>query len=81
MIKRVEKYLFQNLGWKIDIHEPTFEAKLKRICKELGFSALQPCVESLKDEETDPKVLQAFAREYSVGESYFFRDLKFCDYF
>ncbi|MFA6196035.1 MAG: CheR family methyltransferase [Sulfurimonas sp.] len=81
MIERVQKYLFQNLGWNIDIHEPTFEAKLGRICKELGFDVLKFCVESLKNEETDTKVLQAFARQFSVGESYFFRDLPFYDYF
>ncbi|MCX6052307.1 MAG: hypothetical protein NTZ60_07300 [Campylobacterales bacterium] len=81
MIERVQKYLFQNLGWNIDIHEPTFEAKLGRICKKLGFDVLKFCIESLKNEETDTKILQAFAREYSVGESYFFRNLQFYDYF
>jgi chemotaxis protein methyltransferase CheR len=80
MLEEVQTFLLQRLGWNIDIHEPIFEVKLKRICKELGFDAIQPCVESLKERETDTKTVEAFAREYSVGESYFFRDMKFFDY-
>ncbi len=81
MIQDVQTFLTLNLGWKIEIHEPTFEVKLRRVCKELGFSELNFCVKSLQNLEKNSKVLQAFAREYSVGETYFFRDLQFFEYF
>ncbi|MDO8453625.1 MAG: CheR family methyltransferase [Sulfurimonas sp.] len=81
ILERVQTFLLQSLGWSIDIHQPTFEAKLKRICKELSFDVLQPCVESLQERETDSKTIEAFARQFSVGESYFFRNLQFYEYF
>jgi chemotaxis protein methyltransferase CheR len=81
MIEETQTFLLDVFGWKIEIHEPTFEAKLGRVCKELGFLELDSCVKSLKDLQKDAKTLQAFSREFSVGETYFFRDLKFFDYF
>lgn len=81
IIGDVQTFLAQTLGWKIDIDEATFEVKLSRVYKELGYSKLSSFTKSLKNLEITSKVLQAFAREFSVGETYFFRDLKFFEIF
>lgn len=80
-IEIVQTFLTQSFGWKIEIDEKSFETKITRISTELGYTQLDSFIESLQNNQNNPKVLQVLAREFSVGESYFFRDFKFCDYF
>jgi chemotaxis methyl-accepting protein methylase len=73
LIQSVQKFLAKILGWNIDIHKPTFEARIKRVCNELGFLELSNCIASLEEMKNNPKVVQAFSREFSVCETYFFQ--------
>jgi len=81
LIERVKHFLNQNLGWKIEIDELTFESKMSRISHELGWDDSNSCLHYIESHPMDNKVIQALAREFSVGESYFFRDLAFFDTF
>ncbi|MCK9373547.1 MAG: hypothetical protein M0P91_10140 [Sulfuricurvum sp.] len=77
--ERVETFLYQNLGWKIEIDPLVFGSKLDRVRGELGCTSLEHCLQLLEYHGNDRRVIEAFAREFSVGESYFFRDTRFFD--
>lgn len=79
-IEIVQTFLTQSFGWQIEIDEKTFEKKITRISIELGYKHLDSFIESLKNNQNSLGVLQVLAREFSVGESYFFRDPQFFDY-
>lgn len=78
-VRKIESFLYQTLGWKIEIDDPMFETKISRVWKELGCGSSDACIRLLENRQSDAKVIQAFAREFSVGESYFFRDKHFFD--
>lgn len=80
-LKIVQNYLYKNLGWEIDIDEKTYEENLKRVSKDLGGVNLDTLLQNLENQKNDIQIIQAFAREFSVGESYFFRDPDFFDFF
>lgn len=80
-LKIVQNYLYKNLGWDIDINEKTYEESMKRVSKALGGVNLDTLLQNLENQKNDTKIIQAFAREFSVGESYFFRDPNFFDLF
>lgn len=79
--ERIQRFLTQNLGWKIDRDEPSFASKWSRITQELRCGGFDSCIRYIESHPMDERVLQAFAREFSVGESYFFRDTNFFDRF
>lgn len=76
-IELVQEFLTKNLGWKIDIDAKTFEKKMSRICKELDYETIDSCINSLQHSKGDAKIIKAYASEFSVSETYFFRDLNF----
>lgn len=73
----IQTFLYENLGWKTDIDEQSFKSKIDRITEELRCEALDACIRYIENHRSNPNVIQALAREFSVGESYFFRDLDF----
>lgn len=79
--ERIRHFLTQNLGWKIDRDEPSFALKMNRIAQELKCGEFDSCIRYIESHPMDERVLQAFAREFSVGESYFFRDTNFFNRF
>ncbi|MFA6143914.1 MAG: CheR family methyltransferase [Sulfurimonas sp.] len=81
LIEKVEHFLNQNMGWKIEIDAPSFDSKMSRITQELECRDSASCIQYIESHPMDNKVIQALAREFSVGESYFFRDLAFFDTF
>lgn len=81
LIEKVEHFLNQNMGWKIEIDAPSFDSKMSRVTQELGCRDSASCIQYIESNPIDDNVIQALAREFSVGESYFFRDLSFFDTF
>lgn len=79
--ERIQHFLTQNLGWKIDRDEASFASKMSQITQELRCKEFDSCIRYIESHPMDERVLQAFAREFSVGESYFFRDKIFFDRF
>lgn len=78
---RIETYLYENFGWKIDLQEGEFSQKMNLITKELSLDSLDSCINFIEKNPKDVIVLKAMARHFSVGESYFFRDTHFCNRF
>ena len=74
-------YLYDSLGWDNDIDVQSFESRITRVSRELGFTDIEAFIKSLENKKTDTKVIQAVAREFSVNESYFFRDYRFFEQF
>lgn len=79
--EKIHRFLTQNLGWKIDIDTQSFESKISHVFKELECKGNNSCIQFLENRQSNAEVIQAFAREFSVGESYFFRDTHFFDQF
>ncbi|MDD5717792.1 MAG: hypothetical protein PHW64_08315 [Sulfuricurvum sp.] len=80
VIQKAQEYLYHYLGWKIDLEGAMSAVKIGRVCAELGYEQPDKCFELLDKIQNNPKVIQTFAREFSVGESYFFRDTRFFDH-
>lgn len=79
--EKIHFFLTQNLGWKIDMDTQSFESKISHVFKELECKEDDSCLRFLENRQSNAEVIQAFAREFSVGESYFFRDTHFFDQF
>lgn len=80
-IEIVQSYLNKNFGWKIEIDEKTFDKQIERVCKKLGYDNNSVCIDSLYKSQNSVKTLQILASEFSIGESYFFRDTHFFQQF
>ncbi|MCX6074998.1 MAG: hypothetical protein NTY39_11800 [Campylobacterales bacterium] len=79
MSQKIKTFLYQNLGWKIEMDTQSFESKISHVFKELECTEADSCLEFIENHQSNTAVIQAFAREFSVGESYFFRDTHFFD--
>lgn len=79
--EKIENYLTDNFGWKIDLQEYEFNQKMSLVANELECYDAEGCVRFIETHTKDGTVIKAFAREFSVGESYFFRDIHFFDRF
>lgn len=79
--KKIYHFLTQNLGWKIEMDTQSFESKIIQVFKELECTEEDSYLQCLENQKSNAATVQAFAREFSVGESYFFRDTNFFDQF
>lgn len=73
-------FFYEIFGWKIDIDVKTFHVRISRVIEEVGCVTLDALLYNIQNKTYDDRFLQAFAREFSVDESYFFRDISFFDH-
>lgn len=68
------KWAQRYLGMHRLEEDPTFTLRLKRVCAVLHLQTAQECIEFWTHQAANPQTVQAVAAEFTVGESYFFRD-------
>jgi chemotaxis protein methyltransferase CheR len=74
---QIEELFLHNLGWKISLDNKYSDKKIENICKKMGFEEISELILSFQDNRYSEKLIQTLAHEFSIGESYFFRDKKF----
>lgn len=79
-LHKLGEWIADRLGWNLDMDGPFIDKRLAQLCDALGFSQSSDCIHSLVKNEQGEKGIQAVAREFSVGESYFFRGPGFFRY-
>ncbi|MDO9266017.1 MAG: CheR family methyltransferase [Sulfurimonas sp.] len=76
---QIEELFLHRLGWQLSLDNKYSDEKMLKICKTMGFAEMSECLMSFNDNKHSQGHVQTLAREFSIGESYFFRDKKFFD--
>lgn len=76
---QIEELFLHSLGWQLSLDNKYSDEKMQKICKTMGFAEMSECIMSFNDNKHSQEHVQTLAREFSIGESYFFRDKKFFD--
>lgn len=78
---QIKDIFLHKLGWEISLEDVYTDKKIETVCKNLGFTDIRECILAYSKEPYSQKITQALAKEFSIGETYFFRDKKFFETF
>ena len=78
---QIEAFFLENFGWKVSWDSQDFDQRIEKVCKKIGFKDTHACLLSLIEDSYSQNTLKEFTKEFTIGESYFFRDKNFFNLF